>query len=118
MATQQIPGLTRTDLQQYDLSVPGKEVIQNRVDVDREAPAIKHWHPGEVVIYVIAGTLEYEIDGQPGRIVNAGEALTVPAERVHSVRNVGDGTATELATYIVEEGQPLFNLSGEDGIHV
>jgi len=115
MATQQIPGLTRTDLQQHDLSVPGKEVIQNRVDLDQDAPAIKHWHPGEEVIYVLAGTLEYEIDGEPGRIVKAGEALTVPAERVHSVRNVGDGSGTELATYIVEKGQPLFNLAEEGG---
>ena len=114
MATQQIPGLTRTDLQQHDLSVQGKEVIQNRVDIDPDAPPIKHWHPGEEVIYVVAGTLEYEIDGEPGRIVSAGEALTVPAERVHSVRNVGGGNAAELATYIVEKGRPLFNLS-EDG---
>jgi hypothetical protein len=38
----------------------------------------------------------------------------VPAERVHSVRNVGDGIATELATYIVEKGRPLFNLPKED----
>jgi quercetin dioxygenase-like cupin family protein len=111
---QQIPGLTRTDLQQHDLSVPGKEVIQNRVDVDPDAPAIKHWHPGEEVIYVLAGTLEHEIDADPGRIVNAGDALTVPAERVHSVRNIGDGTGTELPTYIVETDQPFFNLAEED----
>jgi quercetin dioxygenase-like cupin family protein len=111
VATQQIPGLTRTDLQQHDLSVPGKEVIQNRVDIEPDAPPIKHWHPGEEVIYVVAGKLEYEIDGEPGRIVSAGEALTVPAERVHSVRNVGGGNAAELATYIVEKGRPLFNLS-------
>jgi quercetin dioxygenase-like cupin family protein len=110
VATQQIPGLTRTDLQQHDLSVPGKEVIQNRVDIDPDAPPIKHWHPGEEVIYVLEGTLEYEIEGEPGRIVRAGEALTVPAERVHSVRNVGDGDGAELATYIVEKGRPLFNL--------
>jgi quercetin dioxygenase-like cupin family protein len=110
VATQQIPGLTRTDLQQHDLSVPGKEVIQNRVDIDPDAPPIKHWHPGEEVIYVLEGTLEYEIEGEPGRIVRAGEALTVPAERVHSVRNVADGDGAELATYIVEKGRPLFNL--------
>jgi quercetin dioxygenase-like cupin family protein len=116
VATQQIPGLTRTDLQQYDLSIPGREVIQNRVDVDQDAPAIRHWHPGEEVIYVIDGTLEYEIDGEPGRIVNGGEALTVPAERVHSVRNVGDGPATELGTYIVVKDRPLFNLA-EGGRH-
>jgi quercetin dioxygenase-like cupin family protein len=60
---------------------------------------------------VLEGSLEYEIDGEPGRIVSAGEALTVPAERVHSVRNVGDGTATELATYVVEKDRPLLNLA-------
>jgi hypothetical protein len=30
---------------------------------------------------------------------------------VHSVRNVGDGTATELATYVVEKDRPLLNLA-------
>jgi quercetin dioxygenase-like cupin family protein len=112
MATQQIPGITRIDLQQHDLA-PGREVIQNRVEIDPDAPAFRHWHPGEEVIYVLEGRLEYEIDGDPGRIVSAGEALTVPAERVHSVRNLGDGNAVELATYIVEKDQPLFNLAQE-----
>ncbi len=110
---QQVPGLTRTELQRHDLSVPGKEAIQHRVDVDPDTPAVRHWHPGEEVIYVLEGTLEYEIDGDPGRIVKAGEALTVPAERVHSVRNVGAAAAAELATYIVEKGQPLFTLARE-----
>jgi quercetin dioxygenase-like cupin family protein len=111
MATQQIPGLTRIDLQQHDLSVPGREVIQNRVEIEPDAPAFRHWHPGEEVIYVIEGTLEYEIDGEASRTVCAGEALTVPAERVHAVRNVGDGNAVELATYVVEKGKPLLNLA-------
>src|SRR5262249_18901779 len=110
MAVQQIPGLTRTDLQRHDLSIPGHEVIQNRVDIDSDAPAIRHWHPGEEIIYVLAGTLEYEIDGESTQTVSAGEALTVPAERVRSVRNAGDGEATELATYVVEKDKPLFNL--------
>jgi quercetin dioxygenase-like cupin family protein len=108
---QQIPGLTRTDLQQHDLSVPGREVIQNRVDIDPDAPAIRHWHPGEEIIYVLEGTLQYEIEGDPPRTVSAGEGLTVPAERVHAVRNVGDGKAAELATYVVEKAKPLLNLA-------
>jgi quercetin dioxygenase-like cupin family protein len=110
-SVQQAPGLTRTDLQQHDLSVPGREVIQNRVDIAPEAPPIRHWHPGEEIIYVLEGTLEYEIDGQSPTRVSAGEALMVPAEAVHAVRNVGDGNATELATYIVEKGKPLLNLA-------
>jgi quercetin dioxygenase-like cupin family protein len=108
---QQVPGLTRTDLQREDLSIPGREMIQNRVDIAPDAPAIRHWHPGEEIIYVIEGTLEYEIDGEGSRTVGAGGALTVPAERVHSVRNVGDGSATELATYVVEKDKPLLNLA-------
>jgi quercetin dioxygenase-like cupin family protein len=110
-SVQQAPGLTRTDLQQHDLSVPGREVIQNRVDIAPEAPPIRHWHPGEEIIYVLEGTLEYEIDSQSPTRVSAGEALMVPAEAVHAVRNVGDGNATELATYVVEKGRPLLNFA-------
>jgi quercetin dioxygenase-like cupin family protein len=109
MATtvQQAPGLWRTDLLQHDLSVPGREVIQNRVEIGPEAPYVRHKHPGEEIIYVLEGTLQYDIDGQPPITASAGEALTVPAETVHAVRNVGTGNAAELATYVVEKGKPF-----------
>ena len=108
MATvQQAPGIRRTDLQQHDLGIAGREVIQNRVDLGPEAPAIRHKHPGEEIIYVLEGSLEYDIDGQEPRTFHAGEALLVPAETVHAVRNVGAGNAAELATYIVEKGKPF-----------
>jgi len=106
-STAQPTGLTRIDLQQHDLSIPGREMIQNRVEITPEAPAIRHKHPGEEVIYVLEGTLEYEIDGRGQITVSAGEALMVPAETPHAVRNVGSGNAAELATYIVEKGKPL-----------
>jgi len=107
---QQAPGLWRTDLQQHDLSVPGREVIQNRVELGPEAPSIRHKHPGEEIIYVLEGTLEYAIDGQEPKTYSAGEALMVPADTVHSVKNVGDGNATELATYVVEKGKPFLEV--------
>jgi quercetin dioxygenase-like cupin family protein len=104
---QQAPGIKRTDLQEHDLSIPGRMVIQNRVELGPEAPAVRHKHPGEEVIYVLEGTLEYAIDGQPRKTYRAGEALMVPAETVHAVRNVGSGNAAELATYVVEKGKPF-----------
>jgi quercetin dioxygenase-like cupin family protein len=108
MATvQQAPGSRRTDLQQHDLSIPGREVIQNRVDLGPEAPAVRHKHPGEEIIYVLEGSLEYAIDGQEPKTFSAGQALLVPAETVHAVRNVGTGNAAELATYVVEKGKPF-----------
>jgi quercetin dioxygenase-like cupin family protein len=109
-ARQQPPGITRTDLQRHDLSVHGREVIQNRVEIGPEAPPFKHFHPGEEVIYVLEGTLEYQIAGESPRTVAAGEGLMVPAEAVHAVRNVGGGPAAELATYLVEKGKPLITL--------
>jgi quercetin dioxygenase-like cupin family protein len=108
---QQAPGLWRTDLQQHDLSVPGREVVQQRVEIGPEATPVKHTHPGEEIIYILEGSLEYQLEGQPTRTCNAGDALTVPAGVVHAVRNVGSGNAAELATYIVEKGKPVIALA-------
>lgn len=110
VTVQQAPGLWRTDLQENDLSIPGRHMIQNRVEIGPEAPVVRHKHPGEEIIYILEGTLEYTIDGQGARTYSAGEALMVPAETVHSVRNVGTGNASELATYVVETGKPFLVL--------
>ena len=103
---QQVSGIRRTDLQQHDLSIPGREVIQNRVDISPEAPFVKHKHPGEEIIYVLEGSLEYQVEGEPTTL-NAGDVLLVPAETIHAVRNVGSANAAELATYVVEKGKPF-----------
>src|SRR5919202_2063727 len=110
-AEQQAPGIWRTDLQRHDLSVPGREVIQNRVDIGQEAPAFKHKLPGKEIIYVLEGSLEYQVEGKPPTTVNAGEVFFVPAETIHAVKNVGAGNAAELATYVVEKGKPLLVLA-------
>jgi quercetin dioxygenase-like cupin family protein len=104
---QQAPGLTPTDLQRHDLSVPGREVIQNRVDIGPEAPFVKHKHPGEEIIYVLEGSLEYHLEGREPATLNAGDVLLVPAETIHAVKNVGSGNASELATYFVEKDKPF-----------
>jgi quercetin dioxygenase-like cupin family protein len=92
---------------------PGREVIQSRVDIEPDSPPIRHTHPGEEIISVLEGSLEYQIDGQPTKVYNAGEALTVPAGVIHAVRNVGTGTGTgaALATDVVQKGKPLLTLA-------
>lgn len=111
MAVQQLSEITRTDLQRHDLGVPGHEVVQNRVDIAPDAVPVKHIHPGEEIIYVLEGSLEYEIVGQPRKTYKAGKVLLVPAETIHAARNVGSGNAAELATYVVEKGKPLLSLA-------
>jgi quercetin dioxygenase-like cupin family protein len=101
------PGSTRTDLQRHDLSIPGWETIQARVDFAPGANFPAHRHPGEEIIYVLEGTLEYQLEGQPPKTLMAGDVLYVPARVIHSARNVGTTQGSELATYVVEKGKPL-----------
>jgi quercetin dioxygenase-like cupin family protein len=110
VAQAQQPGTKRTDLQRHDLSVPGREVVQVRVDFDPGYVAPRHTHFGEEIIYVLEGTLVYEVEGRPPTTYKAGDVLLVPAGAIHSVKNVGSGNGAELATYVVEKGKPLITL--------
>jgi quercetin dioxygenase-like cupin family protein len=106
----QQPGIKRTDALRHDLGVPGREVIQVRVDFDPGVAFGRHSHPGAEVAYVLEGTLEYQLEGEPPLTLKAGEALFIPAGTIHAAKNVGSGNAAELATYIVEKGKPLVVL--------
>ena len=99
-------GTTRTDLQRYDLSIKGRELLQARVDFAPGSSFPRHKHPGEEAIYVLFGTIEYEIDGK-WVTVKAGDVLFVRDGEVHAARNVGKEPAAELATYVLEKGKPL-----------
>jgi quercetin dioxygenase-like cupin family protein len=110
MAQAQQPGVKRTDLQQHDLSASGREVVQVRVDIAPGVLAPNHIHPGEEIVYVIEGLLEYQLEGRPPVTLKAGEVLFIPTGMIHSAKNVGSVNAAELATYIVEKGKPLVTL--------
>ena len=103
-------GIKRTDLQKHDLSVPGYETVQAKIDFDAHSAFGKHSHPGEEVIYVLEGSLEYQVNDDKPVTLKAGEVLFIPAGVVHSARNNTNAKASELATYIVEKGKPVLVL--------
>lgn len=104
-------GITRTDLMRHDLSVPGREVIQVLVEFAPGVSFPRHAHPGEELVYVVEGALEYQLEGKPPVTVKAGEVLFIPHGTPHAVKNVGSGKAAELATYIVEKGKSLLAIA-------
>ena len=106
-------GIKRTELQRYDLSSKGKEALQVRIDFAAGESFGMHAHPGEEIIYVLEGLLEYEVEGKGSVTLKAGDVLFVPAGKFHAAKNVGTGNAAELATYIVEKGKPLLVLASE-----
>ncbi len=107
---QQPAGIKRSELQRVDLVVPGREVVQVRVELEPGVVFECHKHPGDEIIYVIEGKLEYEVEGRAPITLGAGEVLFIPSGATHSAKNVGGGNAAELATYFVEIGKPLVRL--------
>jgi quercetin dioxygenase-like cupin family protein len=101
------PGTKRTELQRRDLSVPGREVLQVRVDLDAGVTFPMHSHPGEEIIYVLEGVWEYQVENKGAMTLKAGDVLFIPAGVKHGAKNIGSGKGSELATYIVEKGKPL-----------
>jgi len=103
-------GLHRTDLVRKDLGIADQEVIQVRVDFDAGVASPNHSHPGVEVAYVIDGTFEYQLEGQPPVTLKTGDSLYIPAGVAHIAKNVGTQSGSELATYIVKKGEPLVKV--------
>lgn len=85
---EQLSGITRTDLRRHDLSASGREIIRNRVGISPEAPLVKHGHPDEEIIHVLEGARVPD-RRRAAQTVKASEALTVAAETIHAIKNVG-----------------------------
>lgn len=103
----QAPGVRRTDLLKHDSVVPGREVVEVRVEVDPGHGVPRHMHPGDEVLYVVEGTLEYMPDGKAPVMLKAGQSVFIPAGTIHAARNPGTVNGAGIATYFVEKGKPL-----------
>jgi quercetin dioxygenase-like cupin family protein len=99
--------LKRTELQHQASSIPGREIVQVLTEIPCGVESGWHVHPGEEVGYILAGTVEMKIQGQPTLTLNAGDPFLMPPGTPHNALDVGPGTGMMLSTYIVEIGQPL-----------
>lgn len=100
-------GIGRTEVVRHDVGSTGQEAIQVRVDFAPGAAFGKHSHPGIEIAYVLEGTMEYQLAGQPPVTLKAGESLFIPEGTVHAAKNVGSGKASELATYFVQKNKQI-----------
>ena len=103
--------LSRTEVQRGPFSAPGREVVQVLTELPAGVDSGWHTHPGEEVGYVLAGTVELQVEGLPTRTLHAGEGFLVPPRTPHDARDRGPGTGRVLSTYVVEVGQPLTTLT-------
>lgn len=106
-ALAQAPGIRRTVIQKGEVSVPGREAVVARVELDKGATAGRHSHPGDEIGYVMEGEAALLVDGEDPRRLKAGDSYIIPAGIVHDAVNVGAGTLKVVGVFVVEKGKPL-----------
>src|SRR4051794_41244534 len=112
-ATDELAGtLKRTEVQRGSSSIPGREIVQVLTRIPAGVESRWHTHPGEEVGYIVAGTVEMQIEGRPTLTLHAGDGFVIPPRTPHDARDVGPGTGQMLSTYLVEIGEPLSTLIG------
>ena len=99
--------LKRTELQHKPSSILGREIVQVLTEIPAGVQSGWHQHPGEEVGYILAGTVEMEIQGQPTLTLHAGDGFLMPPRTPHNATDLGPDTGQMLSTYIVEIGEPL-----------
>jgi len=93
-----------------NVSMPGREVIQLHIEMAPRSGSPWHSHPGEEIVNVLEGTLQYEpLGGVPAEI-GRGEALFIPAGTRHRLGNKGAERASTIVTYLVQKGKPLTEI--------
>ena len=85
--------------------LPGREVRITLLDRAPGSSSPPHRHPGHHTFgYVVEGTYEFAIDGQPSRILNAGDTFYEPTTAVHSVsRNPSTDKRTKIIMFMVAD---------------
>ena len=99
--------LQRTVLQQRPSSIPGREIVQVRTLIPAGIASGWHLHPGDEVGYILAGTVEMQIQGQPTLTLHAGDPFLIPPRTLHNALDLGPETGQMLSVYLVEVGEPL-----------
>ena len=99
--------LKRTELQHAASSIPGREIVQVLTEIPAGVESGWHMHPGEEVGYILAGTVEMSIEGQPTLTLKAGDPFLMPPRTPHNALDLGPETGMMLSTYIVEPDEPL-----------
>jgi quercetin dioxygenase-like cupin family protein len=72
-----------------------------------------HRHPGPAFGYVIKGELSFEVEGEPPRVVKAGEAFSEPGGDVihhHDANHLADAETAFVVTVFGMPGHELVNL--------
>ena len=96
----------RTVLQKSDVGSTGREVTLQIVEFPAGAAEVPHTHPGELVGYLLEGSLDLMVEGKPMTSLKEGDGFIIEGGKVHAAKNTAKGSSKLLATVILEKGKP------------
>lgn len=99
--------VTRKILSRTDGPSAGYETIMMEAVIEPGAVIGRHTHPGIESTYVLEGELELPVQGQPTRMVKAGDGFQIPPETPHAGGKSPTVRTKVLINYIVQKGKPL-----------
>jgi quercetin dioxygenase-like cupin family protein len=100
-------GFARRILSQMDGPMPGYVTIVAEVTIDPGILVARHTHPGIESAYIVSGAIELPIEGQPTRMMKAGDGFQIPVATPHAGAKNGDTKTVIVSTYVVEKDKPL-----------
>jgi quercetin dioxygenase-like cupin family protein len=85
--------------------LPGREVRMTLLDRDPGNASPAHHHPGHHTFgYVVEGSYELGINGQPTRMLKAGDTFYEPPGAIHSVsRNASPDKRLKIVVFMVAD---------------
>jgi len=105
-AANQTANIKRTPLQKFDVPGTNYETVIGIAEIVPNVNIGRHTHPGPESGYMLEGEMTLLVQGQPDKVVKAGESYTVPPGAIHDAKT-GPAGAKVIATYVVEKGKPL-----------
>ena len=104
--TQGAANIKRTPLQKFDVPGTSYETVIGIAEVVANVKIGRHTHPGPESGYLLDGEMTLLVEGQPPKLLKAGDSYQIPAGAVHDGES-GPKGAKLIATYVVEKGKPL-----------
>lgn len=90
------------------LGVEGKEVNILHIDVSPGFVTPKHYHPGQLFIYVVEGAVTIEVDGSAPIKLGPGDVLEEPPGKAMVGKNLSSTHGAKLVVFqIGDKGAPL-----------
>ena len=101
------------ELQRATLAgVKGKEAVLVLRELPPGKESGKHFQSETEVVYVLEGSMTFEVQGKPPVTLKAGDSFQTGPRQVHNVKNASTtAPGKALVFYVVEKGKALSDFS-------